>query len=353
MSGPTRLRDLGLLRRLGIWLWDLLLAFEPLWKPLAVLVGLILLGAGGFAVHLDVGFLDGLYQAIITISTVGFEEIRPFSTTTQLFASFLIVTGVGTGFYALTLLGATVIDGEFRRNYLHRLMRRRIEHMHEHHVLCGFGRVGREVARGLYDNDMPFVVVDASEEACGDARAAGYDAVHGDATDEVVLREAGLERARSVLASTDRDAVNTYITLTSRKVQPGIHVVARSQTTGNEDKLRMAGADRIISPHALSGRRMMLAARQPLVTEFFDVLASGSHESYILAEIDLDASTPQVGMRLRDAFEQTQATLVLGIRRPDGRFEVRPSPEHELSAGETVILLTREEQITNLSARVR
>lgn len=327
-----------------------LLALEHLRLPVILLVVLSAAGTAGYAWLLDLSLLDALYQALTTLSTVGFEELVPFTPAAKIFTVVLIITGVGTVFYTLTLLVATVVEGDLRTTYRRRLMLRRIESMRDHYVICGFGRVGEEIAKGFDERGTEFVVVDPDPEAVEKAVGLGYPTVQGSGTDEAVLVTAGVERAHSLLAAANSDAQNVYIALTAKKIRPGLHVVARSEVPASEDKLRLAGVDRVVSPHAISGRRMMLAAVQPLITDFVDSLATGRHGEQILAEIEVRPGSVLDGVTLAEAFAGAPGTTVLGVRTGDGRLKVGPRGDARLEGGDTVIVLAAEEQIARLAA---
>jgi len=330
---------------------DLFLSLEHLRVPLLLLLALTLLGTAGYCLLLSVDPIDGLYQAVTTLSTVGFRELKPFDHRTKIFTILLILLGVGTVFYTITLLAATVVEGDLRRQFRRRLMMRRIEGIEKHFVICGFGRVGETIARDFLERREDFVVIDAAREAVDRAEALGCLAVLGDASDERVLRAAGADRARSLLAATDSDPANIYITLTAKNVNPSLYVIARSAGEINEDKLRLAGADRVVSPYAIGGRRMVLSALQPMITDFIDVLAAGRHGEMILAELEVLAGSSLEGSALADAFVDAPSTKVLGVRKQDGGLVVGPGGREILRAGDIVIVLAEEGEIERLDAR--
>jgi len=332
-------------------LWDLIAALEHLSLPLGLLVFVTIVGTAGYTYLLELSLLDGFYQAVLTLSTIGFEEVKPFTPATKLFTAGLVIGGVGAVFYTLTLLMATVVEGELRRQFRRRLMKRMIAGMNGHSIVCGFGRVGHEIIRGFEERSSDFVVIERDEEAYQEAVELGYPALHGDATQDGVLREAGIARARTLLASADSDAVNVYIALTARELNHELFIIARSENTKNEEKLRLAGVDKIVSPHMLSGRRMMLAAIQPLITDFVDTLSTGRHGDLILAEILVDAETALSGIALKDAFAGAQDTTILGVRRATGKLIVGPRGDTVIQDGDTVIILSAEDQVSRLRSR--
>lgn len=324
---------------------DLVLAFENLRGLLLVLLMITVLGTVGYKALLGISWLDAAYQAAITLSTVGFAEVAPFNAGAKIFTIFLVLFGVGTVFYIITLLAATVVEGDAQRNFQRRLGMRKVEALQGHFVVCGFGKVGREIAAVLHGRKQPFVVVDFNREALAEAEALGYNVVLGDAESEEVQHRAGVLRARSVVAATESDSLNTYITLVARSLNPDATIVARSETRSSEQKLLLAGAQRVISPHAIGARRMALSALQPMMADFMDVLAEGRLGDQVIAEIPISSHSPYRGQPLADVFRGTSHTTVLAIRRADKSLVVGPRGNALLEAGDIIIVLAGEEDI--------
>lgn len=318
---------------------------------LAILAAVIAVGTVGYQVLAGMSFVDALYQTVTTLSTVGFREVAPFDTGTKLFTIGLILVGVGTALYTLTLMIQQALEGDIRSGYYRRRLAMRIAGIEDHYVLCGFGRVGREIARELRERGAPFVVIEQTPEQAEMARAFGYLVIEGDAADERVLNQANLSRARCLLAASDSDAGNTYITLTAKSVNPGCYVVARCGLPHNEEKLRLAGADRVLSLYSLGGRRMVLAALQPLAADFMDTLASGRHGDLVLAEFEANLTNGLAGCSIATILAHARTATLLGIRRLDGALEVGPRPDSVLNAGDIIIVLAEEPDIAALTSQ--
>ena len=284
---------------------DLVLALKAISLPMAVLAMLTLIGTSGYMLLLDLNLLDALYLAIITLSTVGFSEIVPFTPAAKLFSIGLICSGVGTVFYVITLLAAMVVEGEVRRNFGRRLMQRTIDGMQSHYIVCGFGRVGEEVASLLQARKHNFVIIDREAQSALRATEMGFNVVEGDAEHEAVLQQAGIQAASALVAATTSDAANTYITLTSKKLNPKICVVARAGTANAAEKLQLAGANHVVSPYAIGARRMALSALQPMMADFMDALAAGEHGGQLVAELQVNEGSSLDGKALSEAFIKT------------------------------------------------
>lgn len=332
---------------------DLLDALKPsvrLRVALSLFASVIVTGTAGYMLLAGMSFIDALYQTVITLSTVGYRELKPFDTSEKLFTIFLILTGVGSALYTLTLIVQEALEGDVRSRFYLRRMQMQIDEMRDHYILCGFGRVGQEIARELCERGVDFVVIDQTPEAVERARAFGYKVIEGDASDDRTLNLAGLVRARCLLAASDSDSGNTYITLTAKSVNPNCFIVARAALPYNEEKLRLAGADRVISLYSMGGRRMVLSALQPLAADFMDTLAAGRHGDLLLAEFEVNAQNGLAGKTCGALIEGATNATLLGIRHRSGKLEVGPRNDTMLHEGDIVIVLAEESDIAALSA---
>ena len=310
----------------------------------------IVVGTVGYMLLADMSLVDALYQTVTTLSTVGFREVTDFDTGAKLFTIALILVGVGTALYTLTLVIEQTLEGDIRSRFHARRMALQIEHLSDHYILCGFGRVGQEIARELRERGAGFVVIEHGAEQAQLAHAYGYLVIEGDASDERILNQANIRRARCLLAASDSDAGNTYITLTAKAMNQGCFVVSRCGLPHNEEKLRLAGADRVLSLYSLGGRRMVLAALQPLAADFMDTLASGRHGDLLLAEFEVTAANGMSGRSCAQLFRAASNATTLGIRRRDGALEVGPRPDSVVQEGDIIIVLADEQDIAALNA---
>jgi voltage-gated potassium channel len=317
----------------------------------ALFLFLLAFGVVGYAVIGRWSFLDALYMTITTVSTVGFREVRPLSTSGQIFTLFLIVLGVGVFFYAFTAIVQIAVEGEVGRLLGVTRMKARIGGLKDHYILCGFGRVGEEVSRELKERGTPFVIVDSNPEALERARRYSYLLVEGDATSDVTLQEAGIDRAACLLAASDSDSGNTYIILTARALNPEIFIVARVGQPANDSKLKRAGADRVISPYLLAGRRMVLSALQPLMLDFVDTLARGHHGEQMLAELEVTEDSCLAGVPVREVHNLCPSATILGVQKEDGRLVVTPRADEVLGVGSRLVVFGKEEELERLSRR--
>jgi voltage-gated potassium channel len=325
---------------------------SPWWRLAAAgaaFVALLAFGVIGYMVIEGWSFIDALYMTVTTVTTVGFREIEPLSESGQVFTIFLVLFGVGVALYMLTAVVQTVVEGELGLALGERRMKSRIEGLRDHYILCGFGRVGEEIGREFERHGVPFVIVENNPEAIGRAQQRpGFLYINGDATQDAVLEEAGIRRARALMAASDSDAGNTYITLTAKALRPELFVVARVGQAASEARVRRAGADRVISPYSLAGRRMALSVLQPLMVDFVDVLASTRQSDQLLAELVVSEQSLIAGMSVHDAVHQIKATTLLAIQHPDGELIVGPPDDYVLRDGDRMILLSTERDMEEL-----
>lgn len=312
------------------------------------LIGLLVVLIGGTIGFAAFGYslTDALFQTVITVTTVGFGEVRPFGAGEEAFTIVLILAGVGTAAYTFSVLIETLVEGYLADEFGRRKMQRQINEMHDHVILCGWGRVGLAIARYLVRSETGVVVIDTSPE-----RIATVDgpAVCGDATDEDVLRAAGIDRARVLITALNGDADNLYVTLTGRSMRQDLFIVARAASEPAVAKFLQAGANRVVNPQDVGGARMAALAAQPHVAEFLDVVMHDGGLEFRLEEIDVPAGSPLVGQTLRGARVHAHTgALVLALRHAGGEFHTNPPPESQIDTGDVLVVVGNAEQIDAL-----
>jgi voltage-gated potassium channel len=308
-------------------------------------LALFVFGVAGYMAIEGWPFIDALFMTAITVTTVGFQEVRPLDTEGKIFTIFVAFFGVGWALYILIGLVELILEGELGLALGVRRMKTKIEALRDHYILCGFGRVGTEIAQEFRARGTPFVIVDSNPEAIGRAQASGYLLVEGDATSDSVLQEAGIERARGLLAASDSDAGNTFVVLAAKALRPDLYVVSRAGRTESRPRMLRAGADRAISPYSIAGRRMALSALQPLVVEFIDTLARGRQEEQILAEIEISEESGLGSRTIEDVMQPSRRAVVLGVQRASGAIQVGPRGNTRLKVGDRLIVLGDEAEL--------
>jgi voltage-gated potassium channel len=235
----------------------------------ALYVLVIITGSGvaGYMIIEHWSFLDALYMTIRAITTAGYGEVYPLSQGGKVFSIVLLIGGVVGVLYALGLLMQCLLEGQLGITLRRRRMKTEIAKLKEHFILCGYGRMGREIANTFNDEGIPFVVIENSQESAAMAGEDGYLYLQGDATNDEVLKEARIESARGLVAAVGSDVDNTYITLSARGLCPDLLITARSCSPGVEVKLKRAGANCIVSPHSIGARRMAMLALHPAAVD--------------------------------------------------------------------------------------
>ncbi len=316
---------------------------------LVLLLIVLVVGTVGYLL-LGFGFVDALYQTVTTVATVGYREVQPLSTVGKVFTMALILVGVGATLYAFSVLIETLIEGRLLDLLGRRRMERTITSMHDHVIICGWGRVGRAIAAEVADAGRPLVVIDHDEERLTDSP---HPTVLGDATEDATLEAAGIGRAAALVAAVDVDASNSFITLSARAMRPELFIVARARSGDSESKLLRAGADRVVNPQNIGGARMAAFVLRPHVAEFLDVVMHEGNLEFRLEELPIGTASPIAGLPLREAhLRDRSGALVLALRAPDGSFTTNPTPETILTAGDVVIAIGTEPELTALAGLV-
>jgi len=323
------------------------------WQRLALggTAALVLWAVGivGYMTIEGFSFLDAAYQTITAITTAGFGEINPLGDAGRVFTIAIIVVGIVVILYILTAVMQLAMEGELESLLGVRRMRGKIEALRDHYILCGFGRVGEEIARDLIARGVPLVIVDSNPEALERARKHDYLLVEGDAISDAALTEAGIQRAHCLLAASDSDSGNTYIVLTAKALNPRLFVVARVGQPASVTPMLRAGADRVISPYSIGGRRMALSALQPLVVDFIDTLAAGRHGEQILAELEASEKSGLAGMTVEGCFQACPGATILALQKASGAIQVGPRGNTVLELGDRLIVLGYEADLEALS----
>ena len=284
-------------------------------------------------------FIDALYMTVITLTTVGFREVRQLDDTGIVFTISLITIGVGLVLVTVTVIAQWVLEGRFGERNRRKRMQRRIDKLANHFIVCGYGRVGRAVARELESERAPFAVVELEEDLLQRMEADDVAHVFDDATRESALRRAGVERARGLVCAVDSDATNVYITLVARGLNPELFIVARASEPGSDQRLLRAGADRVVSPFVSSGRHMALVAMRPRVSDVVE-FETPDTSSIKLEEIRIESGSPFADQDVHDAFG---GVPVLAVRHAGGQITVNPPPDARLLVGDIVLMLGEAE----------
>jgi len=312
-------------------------------------LALILVGTSGYHWLEGMSIVDALYMTVITISTVGFGEVRALSPTGRMFTITLILGGGGLAAFSVTVAVDFIMSGQWRVYWNTRRRFRMLSELSEHVIVCGFGRVGRHVAEELAADHVPFIVIDTDEDRVAHAQKRGYLTIIGNAANETLLQKVGIERARAMVAAVDSDAENVFITLTARSLNPNIYIIARANYEDSEPKLISAGANRTMMPYHISGKRIVTMLVRPSVADFLDEVVHAGGLELFLEEVHVQPGSALAGKTISEAQVRNQiGVTVLACRTQAGEFDTRIGPETTLQPGGLLIVLGTREQLRDM-----
>jgi voltage-gated potassium channel len=314
---------------------------------MAGLLALLVYGTAGYMLLEGWSFLDALFMTVITVSTVGFEEVHRLNAAGEIFTISVIAFGVIGFLYTFSVLVELLSSGEWQRHRRARRVQRQLDDLRDHVIVCGYGRTGRQAVLELTQSHQPFVVIESNPDGLASVAQDRVLHVLGDASNDEVLERAGIRRARALISAVDSDERNVYIVLTARTLRPDLYIVARSSHPDSAEKLRRAGADRVVSPYTLSGRRMAALAMQPAVVDTFDLLVGGADTSMRVEELVVGAGA---GDRLTALDLRRSGAVLLALRSGDGALRVGPGDGEALRTDDIVVAMGTRDQLTALAA---
>ncbi|MFO0889820.1 MAG: potassium channel protein [Isosphaeraceae bacterium] len=312
----------------------------------AALGVVMVFGVSGYMV-MGWSFMDAFYQVFITISAVGLTEVHPL-TTTPLRLHTMLVIALGLLSVAYTVGGfiSLLTEGEFQKYLGQQRMLKQIETLRDHTIVAGYGRVGALVCDGLSGQGRPFVIIEQEQSRLADMGARNFPHLIGDATEEAILREAGIERAAVLVTAMPNDAANVFITLTARELAPGIVIIARAEQPSTQKKLRQAGANHVIMPAAIGAHRIVSLLTNPMAVEFAELVTQRSSLAIEMDDIPIRPGSPLAGHTLRDSdIGRRTGVIVIAIKRADGGLEFPPRGDHPFEPGDSIVLIGRRSNL--------
>jgi len=291
--------------------------------------------------------LDSLYMAVITLTTVGFNEVHPLSSGGRLFAMIFLVIGLGAFMYGAVTLGEIVVHAQLGAWLGRNKMLATLQKMQHHFIVCGFGRFGRSLCEELAERKLSFAVVELDAEAAAQCQERGWPVLAGDATEDSVLREAGIDRARGIACTLPSDAANLYVVMSARLLRKELQILSRATTEKDAEKLRRAGANRVISLYATGAAKMAQLMANPRVEDFFEVVTARG-KSMELAEVQVTPGAPYVNRTLAESGFRSRGIMVVGIRRENGELLIPPASGDQIHAGDCLIALGKVDAVQEL-----
>lgn len=306
-------------------------------KAGVLLAAIVALGTIGYVRVERWTWFDAFYMTVTTITTVGGGQPGQLDAAGKWLTITVVVLGFAALTYTVLRLMTYMVEGRLEALVGERRLRSRIARMQGHYILCGYGRVGAEIAHAFTEECRPFLLIDINQESLERAAREGYSVVQGDAAETETLRAAGVERAAGLVAAVDSDEKNVYVTLSARVLNPNLFIVARANREHAEEKLRLAGANRIISPYTIGGRRMASLAMRPTAVEFVDTVLSASNGEVLLEDFSITGSSRSVGKCLADIVPHESPVIVLALKREE-RMTFRPSATTRLQSGDEIVV---------------
>ncbi len=322
-----------------------------------LVIGVFLFGIGGYTYFEGYNLREAFYMMVITVSTVGYGEVRPLSPEGELFTSVLIIMNFGIFAYVLSVFSFYVVNGQFFKAMHSNLINKKIAQLENHVIVCGYGRYGKEVSQHFQQHNTPYVIVETNRDVIDEIQRSEERLLYiqDDATNDETLTNAGIGRAKALIAALPDDSENLYIVLSARQLNPKINIISRATLEKSQKKLKLAGANHVVMPEQIGGFYMATLVSKPGATEFFSYITRESESDIEFEEISadnmpqscLDKTIRELGIR-----KQT-GTNIIGFRNPEGEYIVNPGPETKLVAHSSFIVLGTHEQLDTLRAYLR
>jgi voltage-gated potassium channel len=314
-----------------------------------LLVLIVTVGTGGYVFIEHWSIFDSLYMTIITLATVGFSEVRPLSETGRAFTMILIAVGVFNGGFIIASIGQLVLEGQLQAILGRRKMEKIVQKLNDHIILCGYGRVGRQVAQEFARRKQPFVVIENSLTSGQEAGRDDIIIITGNAVEDEVLERAGITRARAIVSTLPDDADNVYLALTARQMNPRLVIIVRADTELAKKKLLRAGANRVVCPHELGGTQMAMATLRPNVVDFMHLASAPGGERLRIEEISIKEKGNLTGKTIIEAAIKSEYdAIVVGLRKKTGQMMFNPPGETTMEAGDILIVLGEHQKLEKL-----
>lgn len=320
---------------------------------LAALVVLLIAGTAGYMLIEGWPLNDALYMTVITLTSVGFEEVHPLTEDGRIFTICLILIGAGVAAVLLSSIFEHVMSEEWRYRWRLRRRLRMIKHLKNHTIICGYGRMGQFIGRELVEEGDSLLFIEIDEETARKCERDGFDVLLGSGADEEILKQAGIAKAQSLIATANSDAENLFIVLTARELKESIQIIARAELESSESKLKRSGANRVILPYALGGQRIVSLIRRPGVADFLDVAMHSGELELRLEEMQVEEGSEVAGMSLADArARELHGVTVLAVRHPGRAYLTTPEATDELDPGSALIVLGTLDGLRDFAGRM-
>lgn len=317
--------------------------------PVLIIFVVLFSGIFGYMTIEGWNFLDSIYMTIITLSTVGYGEVRTIGPAGRIFTILLILFGVSIIAYIVGLVAETLVESEIRSIFGRKKLSKKIGSLKNHYIICGYGRIGRIICKELVHKSVPLIVIEKDEQV---SRLLEHDEIlylNADATEEEVLIESGIEKAEGLVAVVSSDPQNVYISLTARGLNSSLYILSRAEDEATEKKLIRAGANEVMLPYRLGGRRMAQAILRPTVSDFIESTIHDHSFELNIEEIKIGADSQLDSLTLVDSgIRHEMDIIIIGIKQKDGEMLFNPSSQTKIQTGDTLIAMGRNDDLERL-----
>lgn len=317
----------------------------------SLLTFILFVGVAGYSLLENMSFLDALYMTVITVATVGYREVTELSGAGKIFTIFLIITSFGIFAYAISSITQFIVEGEFNQFFKNRKKVDQIAKLHNHVIICGFGRNGRQAAQVLKNHHQRFVVIEKDNNITDNiTHKYRHLVLNGDASNDETLLKAGIQRARAIITTLPNDADNLFIVLSARHLNPNIYIISRASEENSDTKLKIAGANKVIMPDKVGGAHMGTLVLKPDTVELIEMISSQGLNDVSLEEIlfsDLSESLQHKTLKELELRHKCGANII-GFKTPDGQYIINPSPDTPIIPNSKIFVLGTKEQIKKL-----
>ena len=319
----------------------------------ACLAGIAVIGTIGYTLIEEWDVVDSFYMTIITLTTVGYGEVRELSLAGRMFTVALLLVGVGMVFYGAATIAEARFEERIRQIFGRRKLVKELDKLENHHIICGYGRIGSTVAGEYAKESLPHVIIESDESITSHLDQEGKLVILGDATLDETLIEAQVEKAKSLVCALPTDAENVFVTLTARALNPNLFILSRAARESSIGKMEAAGANRVVSPYIMGGMRIAQSVLRPKLAGFIDEVIGPATTDLDFDEVTVPEGSNLVGMALRESkISQETGVYLLSIRHSSGEMRFNPGPDFQIQAGDHLYALGTPEEVESLRRRV-
>lgn len=326
--------------------------FSSFFYIIFLVLAILFFGTTGYMIIEGWSALDAFYMVVITLATVGYREVGPLSSAGKIFTIILIIFGIGTIVYFFKWFFEYILGGHLGSKFKEKQIKRKISRLSNHFIICGCGRVGRQIGEEFQNEEVPFVITDQNKERVKFAEKKGWLFLVGDATSEDFLEQLEIKKARGLLTVVDEDQDNVFITLTARSLNPNLFIIARASQEENISKLYKAGADKVDIPYKIGGFHMAAIALRPAVVDFLDAVVGAQNRNLFIEDIKVHSEF-YIGKSLGEVLPQKSLGIaILAVNRSDGSSAISPNPDFILEPDDRLIIMGQKEALKKIKERI-